>query len=485
MRGAEAMKKWLILGAANFSGALLSLLRNVVIARLLAPEEFGIASTFAITLALFEVLSNIGINNLIVQARDGNRARLQADLQGIQLARGVIAGALLLVLAGPYARLLGAGEALWAYQVMAGVPLLRGLWHLDIFRLQREMRFLPFAAATVVSQVLAVAAVWPLAEIGRDYTIMLWTILFQQASFTLVSHLMATRRYRIRWSGAIVRKAMRFGLPLLGNGILLFGIFHGDRLIIANQAGLDVLGWFAVAAMLTLTPSMVLAKTLQPLFLPRLARMQDDAAGFARTSAQTIEAFVLAGTALALGFALVGEPLLIALFGIEYAAALNVLTWLAVMQAVRLFKAGPTIVAISLAETTNPLIANFTRCLALPASFAALAAGAPVVVVAWTALAGEALAVLVSLALLRVRLRLGLGGMVWPIAAGAGMLATIGLDTELVPPTLAILPDFYWGQAGLIACFCLLTIAMPTVRARLFGCLAGWPQPDNDGGKDE
>ncbi|GAB5467603.1 MAG: lipopolysaccharide biosynthesis protein [Rhodospirillales bacterium] len=465
----------LLLSGGNLGGALLSLGRNVLIARFIAPEEFGIASTFAITLALIETLSNIAVNQMIVQAPDGDSPKVQASLHGVQLARGLLGALLLFAFAYPYAALVSVPEAAWAYQVMAAVPLLRGLWHLDLYRQQRSQQFRAFVVATVVSQALALAAVWPLLQIGQDYSVMLWAILLQQLAFAALSHWTAERPFRIGWDRAVIGRAIGFGLPLLGNGLLLFAIFHGDRVVIAEQLGMATLGWFSAAVMLTLMPSMVISNTLQSFFLPLVSRSQDEPQDFASAAAVVQQASVLAGAVLAVGVALVGPLAILLLFGADYAPALSVVVWLAIMQGVRVAKVGPTVVAIAKAKTGNPLVANIARALVLPPTYLAVVWGADVVAIAAFALLGEVLAFAVSTALLRRRVKVSLRPLALPVLWTALLMALVALDSYLQPAGTNPLANLHLSQIGLLVGLALLPLTMPDLRrwagARLKGAL--------------
>jgi O-antigen/teichoic acid export membrane protein len=74
--------------------------RSVAFAWVIGPEELGRAMMLALTVRLVEMASDVGADRLLVQARDGYCPRLQADLQGALVLRG-IAGALLLICASP------------------------------------------------------------------------------------------------------------------------------------------------------------------------------------------------------------------------------------------------------------------------------------------------------------------------------------------------------------------------------------------------
>ncbi len=394
------LKSGLILTFGNALGALLLLGRNILVARLVSVEDFGIASTFAITLALLEMITNFALDRLIVQAKDGEEEKLQSSLHSLQVLRGVVAALVLFVAAKPLAILFAVPEVTWAYQVMALVPLIRGVAHLDVFRLQRDLKFGRFILANLLGQFLSTVAVWPLAYWLGDYRIMLAAILIQQVLYVIASHMAADRAYRLSWEKSIINRALGFGVPLLVNGFLLFGIFHGDRIIVVNQLGVETLGWFSVAFTLTLMPSMLLANSANSLLLPVLSKATDGKA-FDALSKATMQAALVIGLALAIGFFLMGAPVLLLLFGNKYAAATDVVVWLGLMQALRLAKAGPAIVAMSRAETKNPMYANIVRVCFLPIAFLIAADSGDVRYIVWVAMAGEGFGFLASLVLLK------------------------------------------------------------------------------------
>jgi O-antigen/teichoic acid export membrane protein len=422
------IRSGLILTSGNAAAALLSLVRNVVIARLIGMEDFGIASTFAITMALVEMASNFSLHRLVVQARDGDAPRLLSTLHAVQAIRGVLGAGVLVLVAGPVAALFGVPEVAWAYRALALIPLLRGLAHLDMFRRQRAMQFGPSATVEVAAQTLSCLAALPLALWLGDWRAMLYALLMQQIVFTAASHAVAMRPYRWTWDREVIGRTLRFGLPLLANGILMFAIFQGDRIIVGSLIGMTELGWFSVAFSLTFMPAMVLAVTLQSFFLPQLARVQDDAAAFRRLYLVTMQACLLLGLGLAVVLWLAGPMLVVLLYGARYALAAPIVVWLAIMQGLRIARIGASITATAKANTTNPLLANVARIMALPIAWGAVSMGGGVTAVVGIAIAGECVALVVSQLLLRRRLALPLRAMCGPGLAAAATCLLVGLD---------------------------------------------------------
>ena len=421
------IRSGLLLTAGNISVALLGFMRNVLVARLISVENFGIASTFAITMALVEMSSNMALDRLIVQAKDGEAPSLQATIHALQAMRGVAGAALLFAIAGPLATFFGVPDVAWAYQWLAIIPLVRGLAHTDMFRLQRAMRFLPSVVVEFASQFLGTAAAVALALHFGDYRAMLYALIAQQFAYMVISHFAADRRYHWGWDKAVMRKAVVFGWPLLLNGILMFGIFQGDRIIVGGLIGMQELGWFSAAFALTLMPTMVIAKTLATFFMPQLVDVRHDNDEFERLLLVTIQASLVIGVLLAILFAIAGPYFLILLYGNNFRDAASIVTWLAIMQAFRLAKAGPAIGALSVAETTNPLIANIVRFLSLPVAWVIVNYNGDIYTVIILGIIGEFLAFMVSLLLLR-KLPLSLTGLVVPCITSICAILLVGAD---------------------------------------------------------
>ena len=199
--------------------------------------DYGVAATFALAMGVVEMASTLGLQQQIIQAKEGDDPRFQAALQGFQLLRGVISGAVLFAVAGPFARFLGIPEVIWAYQILAVVPILNALQHFDIHRLNRHMRFGPLLMTGTVPATAALALAWPLAVWFGDWQVMLWSIIAQAAIGALTSHLMAERPYQLVWDRTVISGSLRFGWPLLVNAILMFLVFQGDKLIVSRALG--------------------------------------------------------------------------------------------------------------------------------------------------------------------------------------------------------------------------------------------------------
>lgn len=419
--------------SGNAAASVMLLARNLLVARLIPVEDYGIAATFAITMALVEMSTQFGLQQQIIQSKDGEDERFQAALQGFQLLRGVLAGALLFALAGPIATVLRIPEVAWAYQVMAVMPVLRSLQHFDIHRLSRSLRYGPMLLTAGVPALVSLLAVYPLALWLGDFRVMLFALVLQEALGALTSQVMAERRYRLVLDRKIMAGSLRFGWPLLLNGFLLFAVMQGDKIIVGRELGMVALGIFGMGVTLTLTPTLILAKSAQNLFLPLLsaALRADDEARFVTLARAAFQASLLIGLVLLLAIFVLGVPLLSWLFGDKFDALEPLLIWLAAAQAVRVFKSGPSTAAVAKGITTNALLPNLIRLAALPVAWFVVVEGGTLWHVVLIALGAELLGYFAALALAQVRLGVGVGPMI------PGLIVALGLGgVALVLPVI-------------------------------------------------
>lgn len=369
------LKQVAYLFAGSGAAAILPFIRSILIARMISVEDFGVATTFILVLAMVEMITNLSYGRLIVQAQEGDGVVFQGSLQSLHFLRGLLNAIVMLAVAQSLADFLQVSDAAWAFQVLAICPLLRGLSHFDILRDQRNMKFSSTALATATPPLVSLATAFVLVFFFKDYRLMLWAIIAQEVTYVILSHVVANRAYRLHWDFDVIKAAFSFGLPLLGSSMLMFFNFQGDRLVVGNQLGPEVLGWYSVAFLLIATPSLSIANTYQILALPPLSRRQTHSNSFRKQANLTLEGILFVSSLCVLGVSLVGPTAVILIFGSRYEAALTILVFFSISQALRLFRAGLFIVLIARARTNVVFYTSLIRFVAFPCGFFALVNG--------------------------------------------------------------------------------------------------------------
>lgn len=427
-------KKALMLVSGNAFASALSLVRNLAIARLVSPEDYGIASTFAISMSIVEMMSYLGLQQLMIVDKDGDVPHVQAAAQGFQVLRGCLSSTILFLISGLYAAFLGIEQVAWAFQIIALVPFFNGFQHFDQHRLKRHMNFRPSVLTSALPPLFSVLSVWPAYLLWPDFRVMLVSIFTQALSMVLVSHLTAERRYQLAWDRWLVRRAIEFGWPLLLNGVLLFAIFNGDRLIIGRELGMTTLAIFSMGFTLTLTPTLVLANSMQTFFVPMLSREVDNRPAFQTLSEAAIEGGVVIGLLLILGTSLLGGPIVHILLGSKYEGLLPFLVQLGIMQGLRVAKSGPSLIALSRGRNGLSIWANIPRILTLPVAWVVVLRTGNIESVIGVGIAAEGLGLMIALWTTRTRLGVHLRHLVLPMALFFGFAAVSWWDAWVTAP---------------------------------------------------
>lgn len=380
-----------------------SFVRLAILARILDKADFGIAATFAITVVLVEMISNMSLDMLIVQSRDGDNLAFQGTAHLLQALRGIFNATLLLLLAWPISYFFKIPEARWAFQWLAIVPLLRGFIHLDINRLERKMNFRPKILAEVIPELLITVAAWPMAVWLKDYSAFLW-LLLAKGVFTLVtSHLIAERSYRWLWQRSHLKEVVRFAWPLLLNSMLMFLSTQGDRFAIGAFYTMADLGTFSAAAALVIAAGTGLIKITNAVFLPVLSHVQDEPDSFKHRYQDIVRTLVVIAALFGPLFILFGEPVVVCIYGEKFRDAGVLVAWLGAAQALRVIRAAPTLAAIAKGDTKCPMFSNMLRGCGFCCAFLFAYGGMPLSWIAVAALLGEVVAMIGILQLLARR----------------------------------------------------------------------------------
>lgn len=453
---------WLTAGNALSAGA--SFLRNIIIARLVSVEDFGIVVLLTLTLAVVETVSNLAVDRLLIQAPDGDNPKLQATAHALQVVRGVLGGVIMFFAATLIASLFKIPHVAWAFQILALVPVVRSLMHLDTVRFQREMRYRPTFWVDALPQVVSLTLAVPLAYWLRDYSAIVWASIAQVFTQVVVTHYLASRPYQWAWDREAVLRILTFGWPLLANGLLMFAIFQGDKALIAIAFTTEVVGWYGAAFMLSMGPAMLVTSVMNSLLLPVLSSCQDVPEVFQKRYKQVVEACLGVGLLTAGVFAVFGPELLVALFGGSYRDGTVVVILLGLTQGVRIAKGGQFVSAVAVASTKVPVIANLARGAALIVATGLVFIGYGPVMVAMTGLAGEMVSYVIGMYLLAIRVRSPaiqqlLQIAVWLLLAGLSWIIGEALRGA-VPPLMQFTIGLLW-LCGAMAIFVALS---PAVR---------------------
>jgi O-antigen/teichoic acid export membrane protein len=303
-------------GAQLAGTQLISLLRLMVLATLLAPDAFGLVAVASVTIALLMGVSNLGMVQALVQRPSPTEAEYDIAWT-VGMLRAALVTAVLVLLAPMAARLFGEPDAGPIVRVMALRPLIDAAASIGVAKLTRVLAFRRLAVMAIpASAADAVVAIALAPRLG------VWALvagtLTGAAVQTLLSYAVAPHRPRFRRDFGAAAPLVRYGQWILYTGVISLAGTALTQVAISRWLGAAALGKYFVASKLAFLPSEAAASVIGAVAFPLYAAYRHDA----RRSAATFGS-LLAGQAVLLlpAFAILiaVAPLLEGVLGVRWA----------------------------------------------------------------------------------------------------------------------------------------------------------------------
>lgn len=351
-------KNGIVVFGANLLASVFSLMRNILLARMLGPENYGVGAVFVLVLTFLDMASNLSLDRQIVQSEKGFDQKFINNIHFAEFIKGV-ALALLMYLGAPvYAELLGVESIQWAFELLGIVPLIRGMRNWGIAVEQKDSKFRSTIYVEIMPQLLSLVAIWPLYHFVDDYRVFIYITFIQAIALVVISHLVTKTPYSPRFNKEFSKSIIGFGWPLLLNGLLMYLFLQGDRVLVSRFYGLEMLGYFSAAFSLSIMPVMILGKVVNTLFLPLLSENNTETNNYKRL---LVYLCGLLSLLYAMFMYACGEFLYVLIYGSEYIEGAYILGVIGIVHALRILRSAPATLAISSANTKSILISNIIR----------------------------------------------------------------------------------------------------------------------------
>ena len=332
----EAVEGVLWTSGATVVARIVSFLRNLILARLLAPEDFGLFGTAIAAFAALQVFTETGATSLLIQKQDADD-RYWHSGQVISVVRGMVLAGFLALFSGLVAGFYDRPALGPILQVLALSFLLGGFNNIALIQLQKYMRFKRKIAITQVADLCGSLAAIGLGIWLRSY----WALVFGKVTVSVVlqalSWLFVDYRPRFRFERATAAEFLRFGKPMFTISILVYLITSADDLILGKMLGMTVLGYYAYAYGLASFPTIHVSRTIGQVVFPAYARLQDEPERLERGFLTVYFYTALAVAPLSVGLALeAGEftPVVLGRQWIPMIPALRILCFLGLFRAI-------------------------------------------------------------------------------------------------------------------------------------------------------
>ena len=461
--GSKAARGGQILAAGTVVERLARLGRNMLLARIIVPDDFALMAITLSTIAVFGAITEVGVAQAVIQNKRGNTPEFLNVAWWFGVLRGVLVGVMAALLAGPIASFY---EEPLLRQLLLVAPLtivFTSLASPRIYALQRQFRFGATLWTTQGAGVLGTLATIVLGIILQNVWALVLGAIFEAFARFVLSFVLCPIRPRFQLEAQSRRDLFRFTTGMVGLPVLTLLIMQADVFVLAKVVTTEQLGYYALAIAFAGFPLGIFSKVVQPLVVPTMAIFQHDNPGMQATVLRLSRLVWLFGLPLTTVMGIASVPLLSLVYGPDYAQAAPAFALYCLFCTI--YMASMVSFSVYLAIGRPELQRRFTIVRAIivlailyPLSVALGTAGA-----ALTLVVGMAVAMVVQLFNLKRVIGLGVGSYLGTMRLGLGIALLVAVPSALVV-WFVPLPD--WGHA--LACAFLggITWALLLLRER-------------------
>ena len=293
----------------------LGLFSTLILVRLLAPEDFGIAVLASAVLATLDMLTWTGFGLAIVRMPAPSVAHYDTAFT-LTVLRGVLLAAILSLCAGWQAEFMNEPRLAPVIHVIAITVLLDSLGSIRMVDLQRDLRFDVLLRYAVAGKLLAMLVSIPLAIILQNYWALVLGNLVSKALCIPYSYWLAPHRPRVTLSEW--RELFGFSKWLLLNNVCSMCDQQMMNFVVGRLRGVSAIGLYQVGAQIGLLPITELAAPIRQPFYAGFAKIYHDLPELRRQYVTGLEMIWVLLLPLSLGIALTSREVTLLFLGSQW-----------------------------------------------------------------------------------------------------------------------------------------------------------------------
>lgn len=314
--------------AARGIDLLFQFLGLIILARLIAPDDFGVFAMVMPFIAVIMIFGDLGMASAVLQQRDMTEGQASAVLRinvlaGLALGGIFLAASPLLGIFYDDPRITSVGAA------MSLIFVISGLTAVQRALLRRALWFGALLRAGLVAALASFVVGVGLAMAGAGYWALAARALVDPAAFGMAIWL-STRWVppRPEWD-ATTKSMIRYGKFFVGFSLLNTVGRQGDNVLIGWRYGSGELGPYALAYRLFFMPVQQITGPLGQVMIPAFSRLRDDPHKLKAWYLKLLRLMTLCAFPPVFSLVVCADDVVNLLVGPRWEAAAVILQWLA------------------------------------------------------------------------------------------------------------------------------------------------------------
>jgi len=253
----------------------LALIKNIILARILSPDDFGLFGIALVVFSLLEAFSRSGFDVALIQKKEDIRDYLDTAFV-VNIGRGVVLFLLLFFSAPLVATFFKRAEIVGVVRAVSIVFLLNGFVNPGTIYFSRELEFKKQFQWDMSRSISDIVVSLSLVFFLRNVWVLVIGMTVSFFTRVAVSYFIHPYRPGFSFNPDYARSLFRFGKWVFGSGILVYLLTQGDDAFVGKFLGVTALGFYRIAYRFSNLPATHITHVISRVTFPMYSKLQDD-----------------------------------------------------------------------------------------------------------------------------------------------------------------------------------------------------------------
>ena len=317
---AKSFRGVVALSIGTFAGRSMRLIRSMILARILAPDQIGIMAIVMSFSVAFEALTEVGVKQSIIQNKQGADTNYLNVAWWMQVIRALSLFGIAVLSAPWISSFYGNPDLLQLLRVAFLAIALRGFVSPRAHVLEKEYKFGRSVFLIQGSAILGAIITIGFALVIRNVWALVIGFVAEMAILCILSFILVPFLPRFHIDRNCLSELMKFARRMFGLPVLAMLSFQAPILVLGKVISEEQLGLYSFAALFAYIPIELFIKIVSPVLLPAFSEKQDNKEALCRGLIKTTwwaAFFIIPSIAF---MACCSSELLLLVYGPQYVA---------------------------------------------------------------------------------------------------------------------------------------------------------------------
>lgn len=312
----------------------LSLVKNVIIARIFSPYQFGAFGIATLVLVFAEIVTETGINTFLIQNKEDTDKYINTSWL-VSIIRGTIIF-LVIITASPFiSSFFRNSDSMSLLILISFVPLLRGFINPSVIKFQKDLMFNKLFIYQTSCFLVEVFSSIILVLITHRVEALVYGMIVSTIFEIIISFMMIKPTPRLIFDLSVFKKIIGYGKWITASTIFNYFYQHGDDIVVGRILGSASLGLYDMAYRFSLVPLSDVADVVSNVTFPVYVKISADTKRLRRAFLKTLSGVILITFPIALIIFLFPKEIISLILGEKWLLAVPALKILGIFGFVR------------------------------------------------------------------------------------------------------------------------------------------------------